>query len=369
MRFYKGSVAKLELGRPRATLASVWGKEIQELSQQRRGRGGAHARGASGAPASSADATGVASSSSSSLAGTGAGAVDDADGGWAGNMASAVDGRSSSLSLPDGRQTPVAAVQGNSPPDGHSPQAAQHQPRPASGAPRAGGDRKGTAAAAAAALALALHQPEGAENYSVVTAVALPDQDAYLGCWLEACLVCGGAGEEPARELLVCMDCGEAYHASCLDVPAPSAMDAYARATWRCVNCKLCELCGQAMANEEKSLLQCERCDKGYHMGCLSPPLTEAPADPWYCGGCVRCRLCRKPCPEGSWSCHPEVCHACGGFQEKNAEMRLRCPVCLEVSVLDPEEEAETAAVPLEELTEREKRRQVRACVHIRWPD
>ncbi len=360
MRFYKSSVGKLELGRPRATLPSVWGKEIKELTQRRGRGGGAQARGGSALSVSSAAAANGAAAS-------GVGSLDER----------------ASPPLADGTHPTASGASSRGPsPNGpsleHSAHSLQppHQPphpsqqRPGSGSARGGGGREKAAPPEPDRELLCLHKPAGPENYTTVTAMALADQDAYLGCWLEACLACGAtaAAADPAQELLLCMDCGEAYHPACLGVPDPwapgSAMDAYTRATWRCVNCKLCELCGQAMANEEKSLLQCERCDKGYHMGCLLPPLAEAPADPWYCGDCVRCRLCRKPCPEGSWSCHPEVCYACGGFQEKNAEMRLRCPVCLEVSVLSPAEQKEAAARALDpegELSDRERRRLVRA--------
>ncbi|UKJ89396.2 Requim, req/dpf2 [Theileria orientalis] len=45
-----------------------------------------------------------------------------------------------------------------------------------------------------------------------------------------------------------------------------------------------CAICG----NDDNwpQLLLCDSCDKGYHMYCLDPPLTEVPANNWYCSQC-----------------------------------------------------------------------------------
>jgi histone demethylase JARID1 len=48
------------------------------------------------------------------------------------------------------------------------------------------------------------------------------------------------------------------------------------------VNCELC----RGPDHADKTLL-CDQCDGGYHMFCLSPPLTEIPAGQWYCPNCV----------------------------------------------------------------------------------
>lgn len=45
-----------------------------------------------------------------------------------------------------------------------------------------------------------------------------------------------------------------------------------------------CEICNSA--DREESMLLCDGCDKGYHMGCLDPPLTEIPEGSWYCDNC-----------------------------------------------------------------------------------
>ncbi|XP_063696784.1 PHD and RING finger domain-containing protein 1 [Culicoides brevitarsis] len=46
-----------------------------------------------------------------------------------------------------------------------------------------------------------------------------------------------------------------------------------------------CEICH--LANNEHSMLLCDGCDRGYHMDCLTPRLSEIPAGSWYCRLCV----------------------------------------------------------------------------------
>lgn len=34
-------------------------------------------------------------------------------------------------------------------------------------------------------------------------------------------------------------------------------------------------------------LLLCDRCDQGYHMDCLDPPIDEVPIEDWFCPQCL----------------------------------------------------------------------------------
>uniref|UniRef100_A0A1B6E1Q4 PHD and RING finger domain-containing protein 1 n=1 Tax=Clastoptera arizonana TaxID=38151 RepID=A0A1B6E1Q4_9HEMI len=45
-----------------------------------------------------------------------------------------------------------------------------------------------------------------------------------------------------------------------------------------------CQMCG--LGDREDIMLLCDRCDLGYHMDCLNPPLTEVPEGNWYCPYC-----------------------------------------------------------------------------------
>lgn len=60
------------------------------------------------------------------------------------------------------------------------------------------------------------------------------------------------------------------------------------------LNCSICN----SGSNEENMLL-CDRCDLGYHMNCLDPPLKALPEGNWFCANCkdkngYTCKLCFK---------------------------------------------------------------------------
>jgi hypothetical protein len=158
----------------------------------------------------------------------------------------------------------------------------------------------------------------------------------------------------------------QAYHIFCITVG--DHMDAFALASWRCVNCKLCEVCCQVTPEDDNLLQvravastylpmpglsvmapwQCESCDKGYHLSCVSPTLSavgvglpidsspgqavtslprwhlQAPKDSWYCGSCVQCRMCDRARTPVEWSSHMELCLDCGGHSQEGAEKKLR---------------------------------------------
>ncbi|ODQ54061.1 PLU-1-domain-containing protein [Saitoella complicata NRRL Y-17804] len=46
-----------------------------------------------------------------------------------------------------------------------------------------------------------------------------------------------------------------------------------------------CEACGRG--DHAPSILLCDGCDSGYHMGCLDPPLKSIPKNEWYCPKCL----------------------------------------------------------------------------------
>lgn len=47
----------------------------------------------------------------------------------------------------------------------------------------------------------------------------------------------------------------------------------------------VCEVC--ASPREAEKMLLCDRCNDGYHLHCLSPPLPYIPAGDWFCNGCI----------------------------------------------------------------------------------
>lgn len=48
---------------------------------------------------------------------------------------------------------------------------------------------------------------------------------------------------------------------------------------------QICEQCKSGLHGEV--MLLCDRCDKGWHLYCLSPPLEKIPSGNWYCLECV----------------------------------------------------------------------------------
>lgn len=58
---------------------------------------------------------------------------------------------------------------------------------------------------------------------------------------------------------------------------------------WRCLECTVCEACGQA--TDPGRLLLCDDCDISYHTYCLDPPLQNVPKDSWKCKWCISLRL------------------------------------------------------------------------------
>jgi [histone H3]-trimethyl-L-lysine4 demethylase len=48
----------------------------------------------------------------------------------------------------------------------------------------------------------------------------------------------------------------------------------------------LCEIC--SAGHHEDKIILCDRCDKGFHLFCLSPPLDDVPEGDWICPLCVQ---------------------------------------------------------------------------------
>jgi histone-lysine N-methyltransferase SETD1 len=163
--------------------------------------------------------------------------------------------------------------------------------------------------------------------------VKLKPKDAYFAAWQESCFTCGSSGASDT--MLFCVDCGEAFHSFCVNAPIHS-MDASSVAAWRCPNCKICEISGDAPQDELKMLF-CEMCDRGFTLDLLDPPLSAAPSGIWICGQCVDCKKCHnslelKGPSLKHWSRDPNLCYRCGGCNglpelERHLNDR-KCTVC-----------------------------------------
>ncbi|XP_013094231.1 zinc finger protein ubi-d4-like isoform X6 [Biomphalaria glabrata] len=87
-----------------------------------------------------------------------------------------------------------------------------------------------------------------------------------------------------AEELVSCSDCGRSGHPSCLQF-TDNMIISVKKYPWQCIECKSCGLCGTS--DNDDQLLFCDDCDRGYHMYCLNPPLSEPPEGSWSCHLCI----------------------------------------------------------------------------------
>ena len=46
--------------------------------------------------------------------------------------------------------------------------------------------------------------------------------------------------------------------------------------------CGVCKL-----GSRQSEMIDCDKCSQGYHMDCLTPPLTEIPEGDWFCATCL----------------------------------------------------------------------------------
>lgn len=86
------------------------------------------------------------------------------------------------------------------------------------------------------------------------------------------------------EELVSCSDCGRSGHPSCLQF-TDNMIISVKKYPWQCIECKSCGLCGTS--DNDDQLLFCDDCDRGYHMYCLNPPLSEPPEGSWSCHLCI----------------------------------------------------------------------------------
>jgi len=112
--------------------------------------------------------------------------------------------------------------------------------------------------------------------------------DSALGIGDNTCDYCLKTAAENRQgqheELLVCKDCMAKAHPSCMDYSEDLAKRAQ-NSPWQCIDCKTCYVCENL--NDPDTMLFCDACDKGYHMQCHNPPLTDKPTGKWVCQKCI----------------------------------------------------------------------------------
>ncbi|XP_050429991.1 histone acetyltransferase KAT6B isoform X2 [Adelges cooleyi] len=93
-----------------------------------------------------------------------------------------------------------------------------------------------------------------------------------------------------AEELKRCRGgCGVSLHPSCLALKGSGPLTALlARGSrWFCQDCRACSAIPKCSVTEQIFLLNCDTCDRGYHMQCLQPPADEKPKSAWRCSFCL----------------------------------------------------------------------------------
>ncbi|KTG02372.1 hypothetical protein cypCar_00009650 [Cyprinus carpio] len=111
---------------------------------------------------------------------------------------------------------------------------------------------------------------------TIFTAQKGPDGTIIPNDYCDFCLGDSGSNRKTgqAEELVSCSDCGRSGHPSCLQF-TDNMMQAVGTYQWQCIECKSCSLCGTSENDDQ--LLFCDDCDRGYHMYCIKPPMTQPP--------------------------------------------------------------------------------------------
>ncbi|XP_078097212.1 zinc finger protein neuro-d4-like [Mustelus asterias] len=114
-----------------------------------------------------------------------------------------------------------------------------------------------------------------------------PDGSIIPNTYCDFCLggISGNKKTGSPEDLISCADCGRSGHPSCLQftVNMTAAVRTY---RWQCIECKSCNLCGTSENDDQ--LLFCDDCDRGYHMYCLNPPMSDPPEGSWSCHLCLQ---------------------------------------------------------------------------------
>ncbi|KAF0427873.1 chromatin structure-remodeling complex protein rsc7 [Gigaspora margarita] len=148
-----------------------------------------------------------------------------------------------------------------------------------------------------------------------------------------------------------CSQCIRKYHPLCLSLTTPRLMVAMESYKWLCNDCKTCVVC--RTSGDEATLLICDDCDRGWHLDCSSPKVTEVPQGPWLCSLCAQCDSCDEKAAslnDAASNYHhidakPEtanypiylatICYKC---KDNFFEDRF-CPVCLKTYSEDEQED------------------------------
>jgi len=114
---------------------------------------------------------------------------------------------------------------------------------------------------------------------------------------------------------IACSVCCESYHSYCVlgykyendDIASPRPLfeshPAILLPNWRCFNCLECEVC-RSVKEDDLELLVCYECNEAYHASCLrkvsnAERLEQVIETKWLCPKCVVCENCGCKHPQG----------------------------------------------------------------------
>ncbi|KAJ8010663.1 hypothetical protein DPEC_G00077450, partial [Dallia pectoralis] len=83
---------------------------------------------------------------------------------------------------------------------------------------------------------------EEEENAMHTTVVMFSTSDHFT-LRQDMCVVCGSFGQGAEGRLLACTQCGQCYHPFCVNIKITRVVLSKG---WRCLECTVCEACGQA---------------------------------------------------------------------------------------------------------------------------
>ncbi|XP_022245554.1 histone acetyltransferase KAT6A-like isoform X1 [Limulus polyphemus] len=107
-------------------------------------------------------------------------------------------------------------------------------------------------------------------------------EDAEVRC--NFCLLSASAHPQGDSEFLICIDCGGRASTKCMDY-SPELAARARMYPWQCMYCKTCCMCNDS--EDWDTMLICDACDKGFHMKCHVPKVTEEPTGTWICQQCM----------------------------------------------------------------------------------
>lgn len=149
------------------------------------------------------------------------------------------------------------------------------------------------------------------------------------------CLVCGSIGKGAEASMVACSNCAQTYHTYCITLGTKKLQmsSAVLNRGWRCLDCTICEGCGNG--TDEEKLLLCDECDVSYHVYCMKPPLEKVPEGPWRCQWCSRCRRCKHKATGNELNARG-LCIPCASLQTcprcnrnyQPSEKIIRCSQC-----------------------------------------